>query len=123
MNQSQHETKEEIKYTTSNHQPDTLGRQQERRMGEAEREPTECIRTEETTKGQNKQPNAQEKEENKRNNEKTIQEQHEPDELEQLLERFTDEAEAEKEAAEKEKTETARQTRATGNGEREKSTQ
>ena len=70
-------------------------------MGEAEREPTECSRTEETAKGKNKQSNAQEKEENKRNKEKTIQEQHAPDELEQLLERFMDEAEAEKEEAEK----------------------
>ena len=102
MNQSQNDTKEERENTMGNHQPDTLERQLEQWVGEAEREPTECIKTEETTKGHNKQSNAQEKEENKQNNEKTTQEQHEPDELEQLLGKFTDETEAEKEEAEKE---------------------
>jgi len=45
----------------TNHQPDTLGRELEQLMDEDEREPTKCRMTEETTQGQNKQSNAQEK--------------------------------------------------------------
>ena len=56
MNQSQHETKEEIKDTISNHQPDTMERQLEQWMDEADRKPTECTWTKESAKGKtNKQ--------------------------------------------------------------------
>ena len=51
MNQSQNGTKEERKNTMSNHQPATLGRKLEQWMDEAEREPTERSKTEETIKG------------------------------------------------------------------------